>query len=68
MRSTMDMILAEEARIDRILQERTAIPEQVLADRKNGDVFFTAHKALEFGLVHDLTTFALPTGNKVFHL
>lgn len=68
MRSTMDMIEAEEARIDRILQERTTIPEKVLADRRSVDVFFTAQKALEYGLVHDLTTFTLPPGNQVFHL
>lgn len=68
MRSTMDMILAEEERIDRILQERTAIPEQILADRKAVEVFFTAHKALEYGLVNQIAAFTLPPGNQIFHL
>ena len=68
MRSTMDMIEFEENRIDEILKERTAIPEKVLSDRSNGDVFFTTKKALEYGLAHDVATFTLPPGNKIFHL
>jgi ATP-dependent protease ClpP protease subunit len=67
-RSTLDMALAEEARIDGILKERTAIPEEVLSNRRSLDIFFTADKALEYGLVHDIGAFALPAGNKVFHL
>jgi ATP-dependent protease ClpP protease subunit len=68
LRSTMDMIEAEENRIDDILRERAAIPEDVLTDRRAGDVFFTAQKALEYGLVNDIGAFTLPPGNKVFHL
>lgn len=67
-RSTLDMALAEEARIDGILRERTTIPEEVLSDRRSLDVFFAADKALEYGLVHEIGPFTLPTGNQVFHL
>ncbi len=67
-RSTLDMALAEEARIDGILSERTAIPQEVLDSRRSLDIFFTADKALEFGLVHEIGAFTLPAGNQVFHL
>ena len=67
-RSTLDMALAEEARIDGILSERTAIPEEVLSERRSGDIFFTADKALEYGLVHEIGPFTLPAGNQIFHL
>lgn len=68
LRSTMDMMEAEEARIDKILQERTAIPEKILSDRRSVDVFFSANKALEYGLVHEIAAFTLPAGNQIFHL
>ncbi|MEN9874998.1 MAG: hypothetical protein RL186_1895, partial [Pseudomonadota bacterium] len=68
MMSTMDMILAEEARIDAILRERASIPEHILANRRHVEVFFTAQQALEYGLVHDICSFTLPPGNQIFHL
>jgi len=68
LRSSLDMALAEEARIDGILKERTAIPQEVLDERRSLDIFFTAEKALEYGLVHEIGAFTLPTGNQIFHL
>jgi ATP-dependent Clp protease, protease subunit len=68
LKSAMDLTEYEEARIDRILAERTAIPEAVLHERRNRDIFFTAEKALEYGLVGELRTFTLPPGEQVFHL
>ncbi len=67
-RSTLDMALAEEARIDGILSERTAIPQVILDDRRSVDIFFTTDKALEYGLVHEIGSFTLPPGNQIFHL
>lgn len=66
--STLDMALAEEARIDQILSERTNIPQDVLSQRRSVDIIFAADKAHEYGLVHEIGAFALPPGNKVFHL
>ena len=68
LQSSLDMALAEEARIDRILAERTTIPEDVLHRRRVSDIFFAADKALEYGLIHEVATFTLPAGNKIFHL
>jgi ATP-dependent protease ClpP protease subunit len=68
LKSAMDLAEAEEARIDAILADRTAIPQDVMRQRRSSDIFFTADKALEFGLVHDLCTFTLPAGNKVFQI
>lgn len=68
LRSSLDMALAEEQRIDQILSERTAIPQDILAQRRNVDIFFASDKALEYGLVHEITAFTLPPGNKIFHL
>jgi ATP-dependent protease ClpP protease subunit len=68
LQSTLDMALAKKARIDQILAERTAIPQDVLSQRRNVEIFFSSDKALEYGLIHDIGTFTLPPGNKIFHL
>lgn len=68
LRSVLDSALAEEDRIDAILKERAAIPQDVLDMRRSIEVFFTADKALNYGLVHEIGDFTLPAGNKVFHL
>ena len=68
LQSVLDSALAEEDRIDAILKERSAIPQDVLERRRSVDVFFTAKNALEYGLVHEIGDFTLPAGNKVFHL
>lgn len=68
LQSTLDMALAEEARIDQILSERSKIPQDVLTQRRSVDIFFAADKALEFGLIHEIGDFTLPPGNQIFHL
>jgi ATP-dependent protease ClpP protease subunit len=68
LQSTLDAALAEEARIDQILTERTCIPKDVLDQRRSRDIFFAADKALEYGLVDEIGAFTLPPGEKVFHL
>lgn len=68
LKSSLDMAIAEEDRIDAILNERCSIPENVLSDRRSIDIFFASDKALEYGLVHEVCDFTLPPGNQVFHL
>lgn len=68
LRSAIELTEYEEARIDTILAERTAIPKAVLDKRRNRDIFFTAEKALEYRLVGELGSFTLPAGEQVFHL
>lgn len=59
---------ADETRIDSILRERAAIPDDILSRRQSVDIFFTAQQALEFSLVHEIADFTLPTGNQIFHI
>ena len=68
LKSAIDLTEAEEARIDAILAERTAIPQEVMRQRRSSDIFFTADKALNYGLAHELCTFTLPPGNQIFQL
>ena len=68
LKSAMDLTEIEEARIDAILAERTEIPDAVLQERRSRDIFFTAQKALEYGLVTGLGSFSLPAGQQIFHL
>ncbi|MGN6271298.1 MAG: ATP-dependent Clp protease proteolytic subunit [Sphingomonas sp.] len=68
LRSTLESAIADEERIDAILKDRTAIPDEVLTRRRSVDLFFAADKALEYGLVHEVCDFALPSGNQVFNI
>lgn len=68
LRSTLESAIADEERIDAILKERAAIPDDVLTRRRSVDIFFPAEKALEYGLVHEISDFILPAGNQIFHI
>lgn len=68
LKSAMDLTEIEEARIDAILAERAKVPDDILRERRNRDIFFSAEKALEYGLVTQLGVFTLPPGNQIFHL
>lgn len=68
LQSTLESAIADEERIDAILKERTTIPDAVLTQRRNVDLFFATDKALEFGLVHEITDFSLPAGNQIFNI
>lgn len=68
LQSILTSALADEERIDKILRERAAIPDDVLTRRRGMEVFFTAQQALEYGLVNEVGNFVLPPGNQIFHL
>lgn len=68
LKSALDAAQIDEARTEAILRERTRIPEDVLAERKNRDIYLTADKALEYGLVSEIREFALPSGNQIFNI
>jgi len=68
LRSTLESAIADEERIDAILKERAAIPDDVLDQRRSVDLFFAAQKALEYGLIHEVTDFTLPAGNQIFNI
>jgi ATP-dependent Clp protease protease subunit len=60
--------LADEERTDCILRERTKIPPEVLAARRQGDIYIAAKQALEYGLVHEIGDFSLPPGNQIIQI
>jgi ATP-dependent protease ClpP protease subunit len=68
LQAALDAALADEARLENILRERTTIAECILARRRTTDVYLTAEQALENGLAHEIREFSLPTGNKIFHI
>ena len=66
--TALQAALADEQRTDAILRDRTKMPAEVLDARRKGDIYITAEKALEYGLVHEIGDFSLPPGNQVFQI
>lgn len=64
----LEAALHDEERTERILRERTSIPEQVLLDRRSREVFITPHQALQYGLVNEIRDFTLPPGNQIVQI
>lgn len=60
--------LAEEARTENILRERTAIPDDSLNTRRFREVYITPNEALQWGLVQGVAEFALPKGNEIIQI
>lgn len=60
--------LAEDARTEDILRERTNIPDDFLAARRVKEVHVTPDQALEWGLVHSVREFSLPKGNEILQV
>ena len=66
--TALQAALADEERTDAILRDRTKMPAEVLDARRKGDIYITAQKALEYGLVHEIGDFSLPAGNQIFQI
>lgn len=66
--SHLQAALAEEQRTESILRERTKLSDALLEARRRGELYFTAEKALEYGLIDSIAEFILPPGNKVFQI
>jgi ATP-dependent Clp protease, protease subunit len=60
--------LADEDRTERILRDRTRMPELMLQARRNGELHITAQQALEVGLIDEVVEFSLPPGNQIFQI
>lgn len=60
--------LADEQRLDNILRDRCALPEDVFAGRRNRDTYITPQHAVEYGIAHGIREFRLPRGKKVFQI
>ena len=63
-----DAALADDQRTEDILRERTGIPDEVLSARRVRDVYITPQDALEYGIVHGVSDFALPQGNEIIQI
>lgn len=68
LQSNIDAAIANDGRIHEILTECTSIPDAVLSKRKFSEVHITPNQALEYGVVHKIREFALPTGASAFQL
>jgi ATP-dependent Clp protease protease subunit len=64
----LEAALADEERTERILRERTKMPDEMLTGRRQRDVYITAQQALECSLVHEIADFSLPPGNQIFQI
>jgi ATP-dependent Clp protease, protease subunit len=60
--------LADEARTEQILRDRTTIPANILDGRRRTEVYITPDEALKYGLVHQIADFALPTSSQIIQL
>jgi ATP-dependent protease ClpP protease subunit len=60
--------LADDARTENILRERTSLTEDLLAKRRATDVYITPEEAIRFGLVQGVREFTLPKGQQVIQI
>jgi ATP-dependent Clp protease protease subunit len=60
--------LADDTRTENILRENTTIPDDVLGARRVRDVHIPAEQALQWGIVHEVREFALPSGHKLIQI
>lgn len=68
LKSGVTSALADDKRTEDILRSRTRVPDKLLRQRLVGDVWITPGIALKHGLVHSISEFSLPPGQKVFQI
>lgn len=68
LQSTLDAALADDDRTDNILRKYSAIPEDVLANRRHSEVHIAPRQAVEFGLVQAVREFTLPQGQQIVQI
>lgn len=68
LQAALDAALKDETRTESILRDRARIPAEILSARRSRDIYLTATQALDYGLVHEITDFSLPAGNKIFQI
>jgi ATP-dependent Clp protease, protease subunit len=54
LQSALDSAMADDERTERILRERTGLPNEILGAKRLGDVHLSPEEALKFGLVHEV--------------
>lgn len=68
LQSNLSSALADEARTESILRERAQIPDDILAARREKDIYITPDEALRYGLIHRVTEFTVPGGNEMLQV
>ncbi|HEY3916359.1 MAG TPA: ATP-dependent Clp protease proteolytic subunit [Stellaceae bacterium] len=68
LQSALDSAVADDARTENILRERTKLSDEMLSAKRVGDVHLTPKQALEFGLVQDIREFSVPPGNQLVQI
>lgn len=62
LRTVSEAALADDERTERILRERTRLPDDLLQARRSRDVYISPEDALTHGLVDGIAEFEVPAG------
>lgn len=68
LQASLNAALADDARTENILRERTRLTDDILTARRFRDVFISPEQALQFGLVDGVREFTLPEGNQIIQI
>lgn len=68
LKESLEAAIADEARTESILRAHTGLPDAILGQRRETDVYIAAQDALRYGLVHEIVEFTLPPGNQVVQI
>lgn len=60
--------LADDERTERILRQRTGLPDELLNARRFRDVHLSPKEALAHGLVHGVAEFKIPAGQTILQI
>lgn len=66
--SLLSSVLAEDARIEKILCDRTNTPTSVISDRRVKDVHIKPVEAVQYGIASQIMEFVLPSGEKLIQI
>lgn len=68
LKSSAESALADDERTERILRERTGLPDEILNARRSRDVHIGPGDALAHGLVQGISEFEVPAGVQVIQV
>jgi ATP-dependent Clp protease, protease subunit len=68
LQESLQAAITDEDRTEAILRAHTKLPDGILAQRRETDVYITAKDALGYGLVDKICDFTLPAGEKIFQI
>lgn len=62
------MLRIDDGRVEEILKENINLPPDKWSLHQKADLTITASEALEYGLIHEISDFEVPPGNKLHNL